>query len=133
MNKVILIGNLGRDPEYHNLSNGGEVCNLSVATVERWKDKAGESRSETTWHRVVVWGPQARACVDFLARGARVAVEGKIDERKWTDKDGNERVSIEIRASSVEFLTKKEHAGSPSASIGEQSGGWPTADDDIPF
>jgi len=98
VNKVILIGNLGADPEIRSLNNGGKVCTLSVATSENWKDKStGERREKTEWHRVVVFGDGlVRVCENYLKKGAKIYVEGALQTRKWQDRDGNDKYTTEV-------------------------------------
>lgn len=98
VNKVILVGNLGRDPEVRSFSSGGKVCNLSIATSERWKDKAtGENKEKTEWHRVAIFNERlAEVAEKYLKKGAKVYIEGQLETRKWTDQEGKERYSTEI-------------------------------------
>ncbi len=98
VNKVMLIGNLGRDPEIKTMQNGSKVCNLSVATSETWNDKAsGERKEKTEWHRVVVFNENIiRVCENYLKKGAKVFVEGQLETRKWTDQSGAEKYSTEV-------------------------------------
>jgi len=98
VNKVMLIGNLGRDPEVKTMQNGGKVCNLSVATSESWKDKStGERKEKTEWHRVVVFNENIiNVCENYLKKGAKVFVEGQLETRKWTDQAGAEKYSTEV-------------------------------------
>lgn len=98
VNKVILVGNLGRDPEVRQFQNGGQVCNLSVATSETWKDRnTGERREKTEWHRVVIFNDQiAKVAENYLKKGMKVYVEGQLQTRKWTDQNGQEKYSTEI-------------------------------------
>ena len=104
INKVILVGNLGRDPETRATQGGASVCTLSVATSERQKDRDGNWSDHTEWHRVVVFGQTADACVRFLQKGRQVYVEGKLRTSKWQDKDGQDRYTTEIIAFEVKFL-----------------------------
>lgn len=98
INKVILVGNLGADPEVRTMNNGGKLCNLSVATSETWKDKqSGERREKTEWHRVVVFNENlVRVCENYLKKGSKVYLEGSLQTRKWQDRDGNDRYSTEV-------------------------------------
>lgn len=109
MNKAILIGNLGEDPKVRT-ANGDTVCNLRVATNERYHDRDGNAKDRTDWHNVVVWGPQGEACGKYLRSGSKVAVEGTIQTRSY-EKDGEKRYVTEIRAHHVEFLDRPEKAG----------------------
>ena len=111
INKVILVGNLGRDPEVRATQGGGSVCTLSVATAERQKDRDGNWTDHTEWHRVVVFGQAADACARFLAKGRQVYVEGKLRTNKWQDKDGQDRYTTEIIAFEVKFLGGREGGG----------------------
>ena len=105
MNLIIITGNLGANPELRKTKNGMSVCNLSVATNERVK-QGDEYVDHTEWHRVVVFGGQADSCAKFLAKGSKVAVRGKLRSRKWTDNAEIERISVEVLADNVEFMTK---------------------------
>ncbi len=107
LNKVILIGFLGQDPEVRHTTNGDPVCNLNVATSESWKDKAtGEKREATEWHRVVMFGKSAEVAEKYLRKGSQIYVEGKIVSRKFTDKQGVERVSFNIQSESFQMFGK---------------------------
>lgn len=103
VNKVILIGNLGRDPELRYTPTGSAVCTLNIATTESWND-SGNRQEKTEWHRVVVWNKQAENCAKYLAKGRTVFIEGKLQTRSWDDKDGQKRYSTEIVAQTVQFL-----------------------------
>ena len=98
LNKVMLIGNLGADPEIRSMNNGGKVCTLSIATSESWKDKnTGEKREKTEWHRVVVFGEGlVRVCENYLKKGSKIFVEGSLQTRKWQDKSGNDKYTTEV-------------------------------------
>lgn len=128
VNKVILIGNLGNDPELKYTPSNKAVCNLSVATNEKWKDKSGAKQEKTEWHRVNVWGDLAENCAKYLKKGRTVYVEGRLETRKWDDKQtGEKRQATEIVADKVVFLgggergeEKQERRGtSPSDSFGD--------------
>src|SRR3990170_880510 len=108
LNKVILIGNLGRDPEVKYTQSGAAVANLSVATNEAWTDRNGEKQERTEWHRVVAWGKQAEICAEHLAKGKQVYVEGSLQTRSWDDKDGNKRTTTEVRAVRILMLGRPE-------------------------
>lgn len=108
VNKVILVGNLGKDPQTRATPNGQEVATLTVATSEKFKDKSGELQERTEWHTVVVWGRQAESCGKYLTKGRQVYVEGRLATRKWTDKEGNDRYSTEVVAENVKFLGQGE-------------------------
>ena len=105
VNKVILLGNLGRDPEVRTFQNGGKVCNLRIATSETWKDKnTGEKREKTEWHRIVAFRRLGEICGEYLSKGRQVYIEGRIQTRDWEDKDGIKRYTTEIVAHTVQFL-----------------------------
>jgi single-strand DNA-binding protein len=104
VNKAIVLGNLGRDPELRHTQSGKAVCQLNVATTETWNDQSGERQEKTEWHRIVVWGRQAENCDKYLSKGRSVYVEGRIQTRKWQDKDGADRYSTEIVADRVQFI-----------------------------
>lgn len=112
VNKVILIGNLGRDPELRYTQSGMAVANLSVATTRKWKNKqTNELQEETEWHRVSVFGQTAEACGNYLAKGRQVYVEGRLKTRSWDDKDGVKRYATEVVADTVQFLGGKQDGG----------------------
>ena len=104
VNKVILVGNLGRDAELRYTPGGSPVATLNLATQERWKDKAGNPQEKTEWHRVVLWGKTAESLNEYLVKGKQVYVEGRLQTRAWDDKDGNKRYTTEIRADHVVLL-----------------------------
>lgn len=106
INKVILIGNLGADPELRKTGTGGSVCNLRLATSERWKDKEGKQQEHVEWHRVTCWGESAEHAAKYLSKGDPVYVEGSIRTQEWTDKDGVVRKSQEVRSDRMVFLPK---------------------------
>lgn len=109
VNKVILIGNLGADPELRSFASGDQVCNLRIATTEPWKDKvSGEKREATEWHRVVLYRKLAEIAGQYLRKGSQVFVEGRIRTRKWKDKDGQDRYTTEIEADAMTMLGGKE-------------------------
>lgn len=139
VNKVILIGNLGRDPEVRYTQGGAAVANFTLATNEVWTDKGGERQERTEWHRIVVWGKQAEIVREHLAKGKQVFVEGSLQTRQWDDREGNKRTTTEIRAVRVLMLGRPE-AGETRAAGGGAGGGRevaaeepPPAEDDIPF
>jgi len=103
LNKVMLIGNLGSDPELRTTPSGTSVCNFSLATSESYKDKQGERQEKTDWHKIIVWGAQADSCGQYLAKGRQVYIEGKIGYRTYEDEDGNKRYVTEITANQVQF------------------------------
>ncbi len=104
VNKVILLGRLGQDPEIRYTQNGSSVCQFSLATSENWKDRNGEKQEKTEWHRVVVWGKIGELCNQYLSKGRQVYLEGKLQTRQWEDKSGNKRYTTEVNASSVQFI-----------------------------
>jgi single-strand DNA-binding protein len=104
LNKAILIGNLGADPETRFMQDGTCVCNLRLATTEKFKNRAGEQQEKTEWHRVVLWGRLGEIANQYLKKGARVYIEGKIETRKWQDRDGNDKYTTEIRANEMKML-----------------------------
>lgn len=108
VNKVLLIGNLGRDPETNRLDNGATVAKFSVATSENYKDKQGEWQSQTEWHDIVLWNALAEKAENQLYKGAQVYLEGKLTHRTWDDKDGNKRKTTEVVASYFRVLSKRE-------------------------
>jgi single-strand DNA-binding protein len=114
VNKVILIGNLGKDPEVRYTPNGNAVCNLRLATTRSWKDKAtGDKVEETEWHSVVLYDRQAEVAGEYLRKGRPVYIEGRLKTRKWQDKDGNDRYTTEIVADSMQLLGGREGMGAP--------------------
>ena len=123
INKVILIGNLGRDPEVRYTPNGSAVCNVSVATTRNWKNKdSGERMEETEWHRVVFFDRLAEIAGEYLKKGRSVYVEGRLKTRKWQDKDGKDQYTTEVMATDMQMLGSREGMGG-GASGGEDDGG----------
>ena len=120
VNKVILVGNLGRDPELRYTQGGQSVCNFSIATSENWTDKSGEKQERTEWHRVVVWGKPAENAAQYLTKGRSVYVEGRIQTNEWEDKEGNKRETKEIVAQSVQYLGRANSSGGGSKPAPEQ-------------
>ncbi len=104
VNKVILVGRLGQTPEVRYTPSGMGVANFSVATNESWTDKAGAKQERTEWHRIVVWGKLAELCAQYLAKGRQCYVEGRLQTREWTDKDGQKKYTTEVQAQTVQFL-----------------------------
>jgi single-strand DNA-binding protein len=151
VNKVILIGNLGKDPEVRYLPSGDAVANISIATTETWKDKGGEKQEKTEWHRVAMFSKLAEIAGEYLKKGSQVYIEGRLETRKWTDKEGHERYSTEIRADRMQMLgsrsggsdrmTPPEDDASPRASAAPakkpatagKGGNFDDLEDDIPF
>jgi len=107
VNKAILVGRIGKDPEDHETSAGKKVTRLSIATSENWKDKDGVKQERTEWHRVICWDKLAEVCMKYVRKGDQVYVEGKIQTRSW-EKDGEKKYATEIIATNITFLTKKE-------------------------
>jgi single-strand DNA-binding protein len=101
LNKVMLIGNLGKDPEVRYTPGGQAVANFNIATNESWTDKAGQKQERTEWHRIVVWGKAAELCGEYLSKGRQVYIEGKLQTREWTNKEGQKQYSTEVVASPV--------------------------------
>jgi single-strand DNA-binding protein len=140
VNKAILVGNLGRDPEVRFTASGRAVANFTLATSERWTDPDGNRKEHTEWHTIVVWGKQAETCGQYLSKGRQVYVEGRIRSREYEDKDGNKRKVTEVVADNVRFLGGGGGGGgrqasapdSFSAPMGQDAGGGP-GDDDVPF
>lgn len=153
VNKVILVGNLGADPETRYMTNGDAVANVRLATTESWKDKSsGERREVTEWHRVVFYRKLAEIVGQYLKKGSSVYIEGRIRTRKWQDKEGQERYTTEIEATEMQMLGRREGSGAPAGDSygGGSSGGdyersaapaptkkkapsFDDMDDDIPF
>ena len=139
VNKVILVGNLGANPEMRYTQAGQAVANLRLATTERWTDKNGQKQEVTEWHRIVVWGKQAEICGQYLTKGRQIYVEGRIRTRQWQDQQGQKRYSTEIVAQTVQMLGPRSDRGPddvgatvpPDEQMG--AGPGPGNDDDIPF
>ena len=134
VNKVILIGNLGKDPEVRYLDNGVAVANFSLATTESYKNKEGERVSQTEWHNIVLWRGLAEIAEKFLKKGSAVYIEGKIRSRKWEDKEGNTRYTTEILADNMTMLGKREdNATHSSGTPTEEKIPQEEKGDDLPF
>ena len=119
VNKAIVVGNLGRDPEVRSFPDGGAVCNISIATTRRWRDKqSGDTQEETEWHRVAFHGRLAEIAGEYLRKGSPVYVEGRLKTRKWTDKEGQERYTTEIRGDEMKMLGSRQGMGAPASSGG---------------
>lgn len=129
INKAIIIGNLGADPELRTTSGGQSVCELRVATNERFKAKDGEWQERTEWHRIILWGRDAENASKFLAKGRRVYVEGRIQTREWTTQQGEKRYTTEIVAQAIKFLDSREGGGGGG---GRWQGPPPPEDGDAP-
>lgn len=146
VNKVIIVGNLGADPDSRYMPNGDAVCNISVATTESWKDKAsGEKKEITEWHRVVFYRRLAEIATQYLKKGAAVYIEGRIRTRKWQDKDGNDRYTTEIEATEMQMLGSRQggegqqqqqsapQQRQPASAPARPTVGGNDFEDDIPF
>jgi single-strand DNA-binding protein len=147
VNKVILVGNLGRDPETRYTTGGEAVTNVSIATTDTWKDKSGEKQERTEWHRVAFFGKLAEIAGEYLKKGSQVYVEGRLQTRKWQDKEGQDKYTTEIIADRMQMLGSRSGSGAPDAPervsagapTGAKSAGAPAKknvddlDDDIPF
>ena len=150
VNKVILVGNLGADPETRYAPSGDAITNLRLATTDKWRDKAsGEQKEQTEWHRVVFFGKLAEIAAQYLRKGSQVYIEGSIRTRKWQDKDGQDRYTTEIRADHMQMLGKREGMGqaesasprpsspapasTPSAKPPVGASDFGNFDDDVPF
>jgi single-strand DNA-binding protein len=116
INKVIIIGNLGRDPETRYMPDGGAITNISVATTDKWKDKNGEMQEKTEWHRVAFFGKLAEIAGEYLKKGSQVYVEGRLQTRKWQDKDGQDKYTTEIVANQMQMLGSRQGMGGGGAS-----------------
>lgn len=137
-NKVILVGNLGRDPELRYTPQGTPVCSFSMATNERRKDKTGEMQDNTTWFRVTLWGRQAETASQYLTKGRPVYIEGRLRVEEWTDRDGKARYTLEVHGTDMQFIGGRtdEAAMAKSAAASEPANAPAPADvsdDDIPF
>ncbi len=151
VNKVIIVGNLGRDPEMRSFPSGDRVANVAIATTDKWKDKqTGEMKEATEWHRVTFNGRLAEIAGEYLRKGSQVYVEGSLRTRKWTDKDGQEKYTTEIRADQMQMLGSRQGGGeqqserparapaaaprqAPARTTGTGNSGFDDMDDDIPF
>ena len=149
VNKVILVGNLGRDAELRYTPGGAAVSTLNLATTEVWNDRSNQRQEKTEWHRVVLWGKQAESLQEYLTKGKQIYVEGRLQTRQWDDKDGNKRYTTEIKCDRVTLLGGgggRGGAGGGSEAYGARGGGAgggggqmdeppvePITDDDIPF
>jgi single-strand DNA-binding protein len=131
VNKVILVGRLGRDPETRYTGGGQAVANFSLATDETYKDRNGERQKRTEWHRITVWGKQAEIAQQYLKKGSLVFVEGRIQTREWQDKEGQKRTSYDIIANSFRMLGGRADGAAAGASAGGMGGGAPRGGDDF--
>ena len=123
LNKVLLMGNLGRDPEVRFTTGGTSVANFSIATNESRKDKNGQLQEKTEWHRIVVWGKLAELCGEYLKKGRQAFIEGRLQTREWTDKEGKKNYSTEIVAHNVQFIGGRPEGAGASASSAATSNG----------
>jgi single-strand DNA-binding protein len=123
VNKAIIVGNLGKDPEVRYTQGGQAVCSFTVATNEKWKDKGGADQERTEWHRIVAWGKLAELCGEYLSKGRTVYVEGRLQTRDWTNKEGQKQYTTEVVAREVVFLGGRQGGGG--------GGRPPTPDDDF--
>lgn len=133
VNKVILVGNLGKDPEVRYLDSGVAVANFSLATTENYKNKEGERVSQTEWHNVVFWRGLAEIAEKYLKKGDSIYVEGKIRTRKWEDKEGNTRYSTEVLADNMTMLGKKSSKDNTSQELSSSEKAVSNIEDDLPF
>ncbi len=144
VNKVILVGNLGRDSELRYTAGGAAVATLNLATTEAWNDKQGQKQEKTEWHRIVLWGKQAESLQEYLVKGKQIYVEGRLQTRQWDDKDGSKRYTTEIKADRLTLLGGGERSAGGASGQGSATstaiGGpafespmEPITDDDIPF
>jgi single-strand DNA-binding protein len=137
VNKVILIGNLGRDPELRYTQGGQAVANFTLATNERFSTKDGDKQERTEWHRIVAWGRTGELCAQYLSKGRSVYLEGRLQTREWEDKEGQKRRTTEIVANTVQFLGGKGEAGAGGSASSIAEGGFdsgtPPPPDDVPF
>ncbi len=147
VNKVILVGRLGKDPETRYTSSGQAVCNFSLATDETYKDRAGERQKRTEWHRIVVWAKQAEIAQQYLHKGSLIYLEGRIQTRQWDDREGQKRTTTEIVSTNFRMLGGRGDASAASAGAGanadtdahsqaamaEDTAGPEPSDEDIPF
>lgn len=148
VNKVILVGNLGRDPEMRYMPSGDAVASFSIATTEKWKDKGGQAQEKTEWHRINMFGKRAEIAGQYLKKGASVYIEGRLQTRKWTDKEGHEQNTTEVHADRMQMLggrgdfggddgqprqqerTQRRESSPPARPSGS---GFDDFEDDIPF
>jgi single-strand DNA-binding protein len=128
VNKVILVGRLGRDPETRYTGSGQAVANFSVATDESYKDRNGERQKRTEWHRITAWGKLAEICQQYLKKGTMVYIEGRIQSREWQDKEGQKRTSFDIVANTMKMLSSRGDAAA-AASVGGTAGGASRGDE----
>lgn len=136
VNKAIIVGNLGKDPEVRFTPSGQAVANFTVATNDSWTDKQGQKQERVEWHRIVVWGKLAELCGEYLTKGRQCYVEGRIQTREWTDKEGKKNYTTEIVANSVQFLGGRPQGQQPQRQQQQEDQlppGEAPADVDVPF
>ncbi|MBI5970759.1 MAG: single-stranded DNA-binding protein [Deltaproteobacteria bacterium] len=140
VNKVILVGNLGKDPEVRYSPSGMAVCNFSIATTENWKDKEGNKQDKTEWHKIVTFGKLAEICGEYLAKGKQIYIEGRLQTRTWDDKSGVKRYTTEVVASEMLMLGGPKDGGKGAGAAGATAAGATAAEeppppdmDDVPF
>lgn len=142
INKAIIVGNLGQDPEIRYTQSGSQVATFTVATTERWRDQEGQQQESTEWHRIVAWRKLAEICGNYLHKGSKVYIEGKIQTRKWQDQNGNDRYTTEIVAKEMKMLDRRDpdssSYGGGGSSLKEKGYQEPGPDyggvgDDVPF
>ncbi len=138
VNKVILIGNLGRDPEVRYTRSGTAVANLNIATSENWTDKSGQKQERTEWHRVVAWDKLAEIAKEYLTKGKQVYIEGRLQTRSWDDRDGNKRYTTEVRVDQMLMLGGRggdfaEREPSPPPQEADQGPPFEAKEEDVPF
>jgi single-strand DNA-binding protein len=140
VNKVILIGNLGADPELRYTATGTAVANFNIATKDSWTGKDGNKEERTEWHRVVAWARLGEICGEYLVKGKQVYIEGKLRTRSWEDRDGNKRYTTEVLAQTMQMLgsagdrvPSEREGGGKEFGGGEPQGGGPFPEEDIPF
>lgn len=132
LNKATIIGNLGADCEIRHTQDGTPVASFNIATTERWKGKDGQQHEQTEWHRVVAWRRLAEICGEYLRKGSKVYIEGKIQTRKWQDQDGNDRYTTEIVAREMKMLDSRGDAGSEGPPLPDE-GSFGGTGEDVPF
>jgi single-strand DNA-binding protein len=137
INKAIIIGNLGADPEIRYTQSGSQVATFNVATTERWRDQSGTMQESTEWHRIVAWQRLAEICGEYLHKGSRVYIEGRIQTRKWQDQSGNDRYTTEIVAREMKMLDRRESGsggmGSKDSGTSEPPPYGSSMGEDVPF
>ena len=142
VNKVILVGNLGNDPEIRYMPNGDAVCNLSIATSESWKDKQGQQQERTEWHRLTMYRKLGEIAAEYLKKGSQIYVEGKLQTRKWQDQQGNDKYTTEVICDQMQMLggrdnnqqaPQQQNAQQAQQKAPTQQASEPDFDDDIPF